>query len=188
VGWKSTHEKQSGGGLKGRKPAFTYTASPRRLTVLESGEVIPVIGMITHEKGLDGCRSTGPGPDDVEEGGAITNATVISRLIIVPHDIKVRAFGEERVGYLGHTIGTLQQQPYRGSDGDWWADAWTRLTWDYEDPVWEIDADGYLDFHRRVLKYICPQGLSDAQIKRAERISGNTAGPKGKPRSKSKEA
>lgn len=169
---------EAGEALEGRRAAFTFTCSPWDLTVNEAGEVLPVIGRISHEKGLDGCRSTGPLPDDVDEDGAILNALKNPGRRVIPHDFKVRAFGHERAGYIGNEDG----KPMKATEGEWWNDAWTRITWEAGRPTTTIDPDGWLDFHRRVLAWMCPDGLTPSMISAAEKSAGMPAGPGGKPR------
>jgi len=178
VGYRLQKKIQAGTALRGRKPDFTFTASPLDLCVLPSGEIVPYLGVITHEKGFCGAKSTGPKPDDVDEDGAIVNAMKSPGRIVIPHDIVVLAWGKERKGYSGDA----DNQPLSGSEGEWWNDAWTRITWEDGQPSTEVDAAGYLDFHRRVLAIICPRGLTKNQIQAAEKRSGLVAGPDGKAR------
>jgi hypothetical protein len=177
MAWADRHKQATGAALKGHKAAFHFTAHPWDLVVLPSGEVLPVLGIVTHEKGLDGCRSTGPGASDVDEAGALLNATRASRTIIEPDAIEVLAWGKVRKGYLGNE----NMEPIKAQGGDYWLDAWTRLTWNHNEPHFSVDAEGYLDFHRRVLAIVCPNGLTTAQIEKAEARSGIKAGPGGAP-------
>lgn len=174
--WRAKHKQRTGTALKGRKPAFTFTASPWDLTVREDGEVVPCLGIVQHEKALDGVRSTGKGVDDVDEDPAIDNARKSGR-IPIPHEIEVEAFGKVRVGYMGDE----SMKPEIGSEGEYWLDAWTRIEWLHGKPVFRTDPKGYLDFHRRVLAFICPEGLTDDLIRAAEVRARMKAGPNGKP-------
>jgi hypothetical protein len=176
MSWRDQQRQATGEAIPGYKPAFTFTFHPWDLFVREDGEVLPILGMVIHEKGLGGCRATGPTTDDVDEDPALLNAGKSGRMV-VPHDIRVRAFGEERVGYLGDK----DQRPLKAAGGNYWLDAWTRITWLHGEPQYNVDADGYLDFHRRVLARFLPEGLDSAQIQRAETRSGRKAGPNGKP-------
>ena len=175
--WAAKHRQKTGKGLTGRRAAFTFTASPWDLTVTDEGEVLPCIGMVSHEKGLDGVKSTGPGVDDVDEDNAVDNAKKSGR-IPIPHEIEVVAFGVKRVGYMGDQ----DMRPQHGSEGQYWLDAWTRVDWLHGRPVFRTDPDGWQDFHRRVLDFICPQGLTDDLITAAETRTGLRAGPNGKAR------
>lgn len=175
--FRAAKKQEQGLGLPGRKQAFTFTASPRDLTVLDSGEVVPHLGIVIHEKGLDGCTSTGLGVDDVDETGALGNASRSQR-IPIPHDIEVVAFGAKRRDYLGDEKG----QCLKAAEGEWWDDAWTRRTFTATDVDVKIDREGYLEFHRQVLKLILPRGLTPAHIAAAEKASGLPAGPNGKAR------
>lgn len=177
MAWADRHKQATGAALKGYRPAFTFTASPWDLGVREDGEVLPVLGIVIHEKGLGGCRGTGPLSSDVDETGALVNAQRDGRLLI-DHDIECVAWGKTRRGYLGDA----DSKPLQAQGGEYWLDAWTRITWQADEPVSEIDREGYLDFHRRVLAVICPGGPTPAQIARAEARSRLTAGPGGKAR------
>lgn len=177
MAWATRHKQATGAALKGYKPAFTFTASPWDLVVREDGEVLPALGIVIHEKGLGGCRSTGPASSDVDETGAVVNAQRDGRTII-DHDIEVVAWGETRIGYLGDA----DSKPIQAQGGEYWLDAWTRITWQADEPISEIDPEGYLDFHRRVLAVICPGGPTRAQIARAESRSRLKAGSGGKAR------
>jgi hypothetical protein len=177
MAWADRHKQATGEALKGYRASFHFSASPWSLAVQPSGEVLPCLGIIIHEKGLDGSRGTGPGPNDVDETGALLNANRANRTVIEPDGITVMAFGKERLGYIGDE----KCEPIKSQGGKYWLDAWTRLTWLHNEPHFEIDRDGYLDFHRRVLALICPNGLEPAQIQKAEARSGISAGPGGKP-------
>ena len=175
--FRAAKKQEQGRGLIGRKQAFTFTAGRHDLFVRPDGEVLPHLGAVLHEKGLWGCTSTGQGVDDVDETGAIGNASRSNR-VAISHDIEVRAFDKTRTDYLGNESGEC----LHASEGEWWDDAWTRRTFTAAGMTVEIDTDGYLDFHRRVLKILFPRGLSAADIAAAEKASDIPAGPEGRAR------
>lgn len=168
MAFKKQVDAAAGKGLKGYRPAFTFHVSRRSLVVLPDGSLVPQIGMCLHEKGLDGVRDTGPKTSDVNEDPALLNLANAGR-ITLPHDMAVKAFGEERRGYIGQTLRGQEMQPYLGSEGEYWTDAWTRYDFVHGEPVRRIDQEGWRDFHDRVLRHLFPDGqIDDAYIEAAE--------------------
>jgi len=169
MSWKARREQQTGGGLKGSRPRFIYTVSPWDMQLLPDGSVVPCLGVIWEIAGLDGARMERDG--SVSTIGAEVNAARDGRTL-VPHDIVVKAWGEEREGYIGHTLGGLDGSPHRGDEGPYWLDAWTRPRFVHGRPRFEFDHEGWHDFLKRLMTWLCPEGPDDEQIEIARLRAG----------------
>lgn len=144
----------------GSTHAWTYEVSPEDLGCM-FGEVLPILRRATHKPGNSGNGKTlGRG-----EGA---RARMAGRgYVEVPHDLEVIAWGHTRHGYM-----VPHDTPIPGADGKTkrtWTDAWCRPVQVGRTIRYEYDTDGRLDFHRRCLALIAPDGLSAIQIDIATR-------------------
>ncbi len=136
---------------------FLYMANPHRWDVypLEDGgfEILPFVSKLEAEWGLEG----------VDENGDMSHAIVHRQKkgwVMIPADVTVTAFGEEREGY-SHAFDT------KYGENSAYIEVWRRPYQLGKELYYERDNEGYLDFLRMVRdEYLGPP---DAEVLRALR-------------------
>lgn len=141
---------------------WTYLANPMALQCLH-GHIVPMLSKSYDTPGLNGN-----GRDKTGNGAIARMATEGYKA--VPHDFECVAWGEQRAGEISNYLDRYEE---RDPDGKvvhvWHQEPWIRLRMLGHMMVRDFDAEGWLDFHQRVMAWLCPEGLDPAQIDVATR-------------------
>lgn len=148
--------------LPGSNDPWDYMVSPMVLHCM-SGFIVPQLAKVPRTPGLNGN-----GRDKTGQGAVAKQATMGFRA--VPHDFECIAWGEQRASDFSNYI-----EQYREHDPDgkviktYHVEPWKRLRMLGHVMVTDFDAEGWLDFHKRLMDWLCPAGLDPAQIEAGTR-------------------
>lgn len=149
--------------LPGSNDPWDLMVNPMAL-VCKHGEIVPSVAKVYRTPGLNGN-----GPD--RSGAGAVSRMARDGYVAVPHDFECIAWGASRAGSpLSTYIDRYEQVDPDGRIVKvWHIEPWRRFRMLGHIRVTDFDAEGYLDFHVRLMKFISPGELDKAQIEIATR-------------------